>query len=215
LNISAEEAVLRTDRMEEALTIVLRNGSVTRGDQIKFYFPDVFEQQMPLSDASRANGNSNSPTCIPLCRIWDAIREQQEAIRNEEEKLTVRAAFQAISGDISRLSGPQWQISNEQIGAMRRQLYRLEAEPHRRWAAGFSCLGFVWIGAPMAIRLRRGEPLSAFFLCFAPILVVYYPLLIFGINGAKNGAVPPISLWAGNLVLFVWGVWLLRKVLRY
>jgi lipopolysaccharide export system permease protein len=67
----------------------------------------------------------------------------------------------------------------------------------------------------MAIRLRRGEPLSAFFLCFAPILVVYYPLLIFGINGAKNGAVPPISLWAGNLVLFVWGVWLLRKVLRY
>jgi len=211
LAITAEEAELRTDRGDDALTIVLRNGSIARGNQGKFSFPDVFEQEIPLSGASRANGNASSPPCIPLSQIGDAIRQQQEAIRDHEQKLAVLAARPASD----RQAQLEWQTANDQMGAMRKHLSRLQAEPPRRWAAGFSCLGFVWIGAPMAIRLRRGEPLGAFFLCFAPILIVYYPLLIFGINGAKNGTVPPMSLWAGNLVLFVWGTWLLRRVLRY
>lgn len=67
----------------------------------------------------------------------------------------------------------------------------------------------------MAIWRRRGEPLTAFFLCFAPILIIYYPLLAYGIAGAKGGTIPPASVWAGNAVLALCGVWLLRKVLRY
>jgi hypothetical protein len=32
---------------------------------------------------------------------------------------------------------------------------------------------------------------------------------------AKLGRWPPQSVWLGNAVLLGWGVWLLRRVLRY
>ena len=67
----------------------------------------------------------------------------------------------------------------------------------------------------MAIRLRNRDFLTSFFLCFLPILIVYYPLLMYGIDGSKSGTIPPQAVWTGNLLLVGWGAWLLRKVIRY
>ena len=71
------------------------------------------------------------------------------------------------------------------------------------------------IGAPMAIRLRHAEFLAIFFVCFLPILVVYYPLMAVSVDQAKDGVLPPPAVWLGNVVLALWGVWLLRRVIRY
>jgi lipopolysaccharide export system permease protein len=67
----------------------------------------------------------------------------------------------------------------------------------------------------MAIRRRHGEFLASFFACFLPILLVYYPLLITGVDRAKAGAWPPYSVWLGNIILAFGGWLLLRKVVRY
>ena len=67
----------------------------------------------------------------------------------------------------------------------------------------------------MAIRLRRTDFLTVFFLCFLPILVMYYPLLMYGLDRAKCGVLPPYSIWLGNVVLLGVGFWMLRKVMRY
>ena len=67
----------------------------------------------------------------------------------------------------------------------------------------------------MAICLRNRDFLTSFFLCFLPILIVYYPLMIFGADQVKNGNLPTIFVWAGNAMLLLWGVWLLRRVIRY
>ncbi|NIL96306.1 MAG: LptF/LptG family permease, partial [Planctomycetales bacterium] len=105
--------------------------------------------------------------------------------------------------------------SETQLRRQREQVFRLKTEPHRRWAAGFSCLCFVAVGAPLAIRRRFGEFWTTFFLCFLPILIVYYPLLMVSIDRAKTGALPPIVVWSGNVALLLWSGWLLRRVLRY
>jgi lipopolysaccharide export system permease protein len=73
----------------------------------------------------------------------------------------------------------------------------------------------VLVGAPMAIRLKHAEFLAIFFVCFLPILLVYYPLLAVSVDQAKDGAFPPPAVWAGNVVLALWGLWLLRRVIRY
>jgi lipopolysaccharide export system permease protein len=91
----------------------------------------------------------------------------------------------------------------------------LHTEPWRRWANGFSCLCFVLIGAPMAIRLRHAEFLAIFFACFLPILVVYYPLMAVSVDQAKDGVFPPPAVWLGNVVLAILGAWMLRRVIRY
>ena len=94
------------------------------------------------------------------------------------------------------------------------RLYRIIMEPWRRWANGFSCLCFVLVGAPMAIRMRNADFLTSFFLCFLPILLVYYPVFMLGVSQAKLGAVPPVAVWTGNVLVTLWGVWLMRSVIR-
>ena len=87
-------------------------------------------------------------------------------------------------------------------------------EPWRRWANGFSCLCFVLVGAPMAIRMRNADFLTSFFLCFLPILIVYYPLFMLGVSRAKAGTLPAPGVWLANVLIALWGVWLLRRVIR-
>ena len=91
----------------------------------------------------------------------------------------------------------------------------MQTEPPRRWANGFSCLCFALVGTAMAIRMRNADVLTSFCLCFFPILMVYYPLLAFGLDRAKAGEIHPYAVWLANGILVVWGVWLMRRVVRY
>jgi lipopolysaccharide export system permease protein len=67
----------------------------------------------------------------------------------------------------------------------------------------------------MAIRRRPGEFCGSFFICFLPILLFYYPMLVGCVTWAKDGVVPPFTTWLGNVVLALVGVWLMRRVLRF
>jgi len=100
------------------------------------------------------------------------------------------------------------------VGA-RHRLHRLQTEPWRRWANGFSCFFFVLVGAPLAIRMRNADLWTSFAVCFLPILIVYYPLMAYGVDRAKCGELPPYAVWLGNVILAAAGLWLLRKIVRY
>lgn len=212
--ITAEEAELRSDPANNVLKIFLRNGTVRVEGKVSYEFPDVDEREIPLRDP-KEKAESTLPSWLPLSVIPDQIVRNQELIRNLRQEMAVRAALDMVRGDFGRLNSAEWAYWNEALNGMNSHLFRLLTEPHRRWSAGFSCLFFVWIGAPMAIRLRNGDLLTSFFLCFLPILIVYYPLLVYGIDGSKHGTIPPWSVWAGNAMLFLWGSYLLRKVVRY
>jgi lipopolysaccharide export LptBFGC system permease protein LptF len=62
---------------------------------------------------------------------------------------------------------------------------------------------------------RNADALATFFTCFGAILVIYYPLLMMGLDRCKSGAWPSYFVWTGNVILLAWGLWLRRKVMRY
>jgi hypothetical protein len=35
-----------------------------------------------------------------------------------------------------------------------------------------------------------------------------------GVDQAKRGSVPPVVVWTGNVLITLWGWWLLRRVVR-
>lgn len=210
--VTAEEAELRCDRQENVLKISVRNGSVEVEGRATLQFPGWEEFVIPLWDVSQAG---SSPSWLPLRVIPHEIVEQRAEIEAYEQELAARAAYQMLCGDFGRLTGSAWQTRQRVLDDMSGRLQRLHTEPFRRWSAGFSCLCFVFVGAPMAIWLRNRDFLTSFFLCFAPILVVYYPALAYTVDAAKCGRLPPLAVWAGNLILIAWGYYLLRKVLRY
>lgn len=218
VTIIAEEAELRSDLDKGLLIISMRNGSIeTESGSQRFSvdFPDTLEREIPLYEASRAGDISNLPSRMRVGEIPGEIVRQKAEIERLENKMAFQAAGQMFVGDFDALAGKEWNVYDEQIEKAISRLYRLQTEPWRRWAAGFSCLCFAWVGAPMAIRRRNQDFLTSFFLCFLPILLVYYPLLVWGVDGAKRGELPVYFVWAGNLLLVAWGAYLLRKVVRY
>ncbi|MDR2755001.1 MAG: hypothetical protein LBC20_04785 [Planctomycetaceae bacterium] len=47
------------------------------------------------------------------------------------------------------------------------------------------------------------------------MLLFYYPLLMYGLTGAKNGSLPANSVWIANLCLGIIGLWFMRRIHRY
>lgn len=211
----AEEAELVSDPQNDTLRIVCRNFTVDGENDLHIRDPGVFEIAIPLQDASRVDRLDSHPSRLPMWRFEQEIASQRVKIAEYEQEMAVLASHQLLTGDFPRLMTSEMHIRGELLKAYREHLYRLKTEPYRRWANGFSCLCFVLIGAPMAIRMRNADLLTSFFLCFLPILLVYYPLLAWGVDASKHGRMPSYTVWLGNVILAVWGVWLLRKVLRY
>jgi lipopolysaccharide export system permease protein len=215
VTITADEAELQSDHAEGVLKILLSNATIDAGGRLKARIPGVYQQEIPLNDASQAAKNSSHPSYLALGVIPEELAGQKKFVERSEQQLAARAAYQMLCGDFDGLTSPEWESRAESRSYARGRLCRLMTEPHRRWSAGLSCLCFAWVGIPMAIRLRNRDFLTSFFLCFLPILIVYYPLLAATADGAKGGAIPPFGVWAGNVLLIFWGAWLLKRVIRY
>jgi lipopolysaccharide export system permease protein len=213
LTVRAKEAELWSDADAGKLHVRFQDYEVS--GPVTITDPGTFEQEMSLDELTGSSAGSRSPSTYALGEIRPAVAEQNQKIDAVRESMTASAAFAMLTGDFNALSDDSWKVHQRELANAHQRLQRLHTEPWRRWANGFSCFCFVLIGAPMAIRLRHAELLASFFACFLPILLVYYPLLIVSVDQAKDGVLPPPAVWLGNLVLALWGVWLLRRVVRY
>jgi lipopolysaccharide export system permease protein len=142
--------------------------------------------------------------------------ENIEKIHMERKRQAVAAAWYFGSG---RPGLVKW---NEIAGAYAKYDYwasenkKFDTEIQMRQAMAWGSLFFVILGAPVGIRFARRDFLSAFITCFMPIIMVYYPLMLFGVNLGKEGIIPPVLVWIGNLVLWLaaW-VWALPPVRKH
>ena len=211
--VSAAEAQLSANPDAGTLVVTFRDGTLHMGDY-NFSFPDTIVREVPLDAVSRKGVASTSPSEIPLAEFEEARRLQIAKIDQVEQVIVGKAAMGLVTGRIEQALPTNTAPDRELLRHERNRLHRIVMEPWRRWANGFSCLCFVLVGAPMAIRMRNADFLTSFFLCFLPILVVYYPVVMLGVDQAKRGSVPPVAVWFGNLLIVLWGWWLLRRVVR-
>ena len=92
---------------------------------------------------------------------------------------------------------------------------KLRTEIHGRVALSCSCFFFVLIGSPFAIVRGKRQFLTNFALCFAPILLGYYPIVLLTMNLCRDGILNPAwGMWIGNAGLIVTAVIMLRRVFR-
>ncbi len=215
ITMTAREAQLRSVPEEDALKLTLTDGAVEVGRKAAFRFQDTYEHMIPLTTPLEREGAAAHPAHMPLRSLSNATRDQRERIQRAEQSLAAEAAEQLLVGDFASLLDASWEARLAELDSQWQRLHRLETEPYRRWASGFSCLAFVMVGAPLGIRLRNSDLMTTFGVCFLPILLLYYPLFAYGLDRAKNGALPPYFVWLGNLVCLAIGAWLQRRVTRY
>jgi lipopolysaccharide export system permease protein len=215
LTLHAQRAELRSNLERNTLRIIVTDFFIESADGMTIQNSGTSEQEIPLSYASAKEARTDSPSHLPLAQISSAVAEQREYIAQIEDSQAADIGLNLLSGDFASLSDQAWQEKRKKLTDARDRLYRLQTEPWRRWAGGFSCLCFVLVGAPLAIRLRNSDYLTTFAICFGPILLCYYPLFAYGLEAAKSGDLPPYVVWVANAACAAVGLWLLRSVLRH
>ena len=209
--LAAREAELRFNPDESTLSIFLTDGTVDVEGEVTAHLPDRFEQVVPLGDKDEAK-QPEKPSYCPLWKISSEVNQQRRDLEKIKAHFAVEAAYDMVLGDFGQISEPAWAGRRGVLIMSNERLCRLQTEPWRRWANGFSCFFFCIVGVPLAVKLKKGDFLTTFFLCFLPILIFYYPLMALGVDRAKTGELPPYAVWLGNVICFFAGLWLLRSV---
>lgn len=211
IRLTAEFAEIDTDAERDVLLVSMTNGEIERGDDVRMNFPGTEVIEVPLSVDGEG---AIRPADTALRRIPKEIITQRAELEALERSLAADAAYQLMTGDFMDLNDDRWAAQQLAIAGGQARLARLHTEPWRRWANGFSCFAFVLIGAPLAIRMRSADVWTSFIACFLPILIVYYPLLAYGVDLSKSGDLPPYSVWLANIVLMSIGYWMTRGMIR-
>lgn len=216
MTINAEKAQISIDAENDRLVIELVNsyGEINNDQSTRFRLPGSERIAMPLTQASRSGGKSISPSQYAMNEIAKESATQMATNERRRESMAVHVAVGLATGRFSQLNDGKIQLLQSQVEENQKRLTRLKLEPARRWALGFSCLFFVWMGVPMSILIRSADYAWTFGLCFVPILLIYYPIFGLALDRAKDGAWPSASLWLGNLSLFLLGTWLMLRVLK-
>ncbi|MEM8736327.1 MAG: LptF/LptG family permease [Planctomycetota bacterium] len=211
ITITAKSARLQVDPARNKLRIELVDSLVDTGES-QAIMPRSWVHEVVLSDATKKGTSSGHPNEVPIRKISFEKRKETEKIQRAEELIAARTAVGLGIGKYDWLANGSTHQSINVINESEHRVLRLEIEPWRRWAQGFSCFCFVWAAIPFAIWMRSADHWTSFGACFMPILLLYYPVFAIGLGHAKDGSWPPSSVWLGNIVLLVVGAWWLRRL---
>jgi lipopolysaccharide export system permease protein len=144
------------------------------------------------------------------------LRVKRRLRDTERLKQAMRSGFDFAAGRLDRVNWVDVRDAFINHGEYRRKCDEIETEWWLRLSMACGSLMFVILGAPIGIRFARRDFLSAFMTCFLPIITVYYPLMLVGVNLSKEGMLAPYySLWIGNVLLAVLAGLVLPPVIRH
>src|SRR5262245_35963462 len=215
IRISAAEAELKSDLKRSVMIVILTDFEIEIAPNIRSFVPGRDFKEFPLSFFSAKDIREGNPTNLPLRQISSEIPEQERLIREMEQSLAAQSAMALVTGELDDLSEANWKLKRKQLADARSRLIRLQIEPWRRWANGFTALAFVLVGAPLAVLLKKADVMTRFGYLNLPILLCYYPMLMGLCDRAKSGTMPPYVIWIPNVLLAAVGVWLMKRVIRY
>jgi len=211
--IEAKYARLAIDFINSEFSIEFSEMKADSTGNIK-YSTDFRVLTIPLakiqSPETRTGPSETGLQDIPL-----AVAEIEELAAGTKRRIAAHQAFVGSFGSIDEWATPKWAHWQAWLKNYQSTIDRYEVEPPRRWSSGFCCLFFIWLGAPLAIWMKKTDIFASFFACFVPILLFYYPLFMMGLQWAKNGTMPPSAVWIGNLCLAAAGYWFWKQIHRY
>jgi len=216
MKLTAKTGRLSLDPATYQLVLQVVDSQIETGHGIQGIVPGEIEYKIPLGQAMIDKDPADrSPSSLPLRIIMTERLQQDTRTHAAAGELAAHVGFSILMSRSEAIAGPAGQGIEAKLAHSKKRLTRLHTEPWRRWAEGFSCFFFVLVGAPLAMIARTSDYWTTFGLCFLPILLTYYPLFIFGLEQAKDAAIPPYGVWIGNIVLGIIGTTLIARVRRY
>lgn len=216
------------DHQEYDLTVMARKATITfdstKGEAIVHLVDAEIQTNGKQSDVALINDRAlrmpfpdkGDPNALKKVQEWTTAELNVEQakfrtlVANERRRQATAASLWIASGRIQRVNWKQFQRAFIDYRFWEQKCFEYETEKQMRVALSFGSFFFVLLGAPVGVLFARRDFLSAFISCFLPIIILYYPLTLFGVNMGKEGVInPTFGLWVGNSVLallagFVW-----------
>ncbi len=206
LIVYSREAELHVDLAKRELKVSMHNYHVTGGAKADD-FSDSSETRYWTVDLPDMSHKSTRPSQTRWLKLFE---KEQEYRQKQQEMGRELDSLQQSAADPGAISGKQAELRQLHI-----DLSNVIAEYHLRPALAMGCLCFVLVGCPIGIWFSKSDYLSAFITCFMPIVVIYYPLLLCGINMGKSGSVyPGATIWVANILMSITALFLFRKLLK-
>lgn len=198
--------------------------------------PGTLSYDIPFRDPVNKDPTRYSPAELKSTWLAGQIRHEQLKIASLQDEaetvpVDVAAASDAVqvqsakqsyatsatsdTSDTSDTSPTTRTARGRELRNRTRRLNRLRAESPRRMSNGFAALAFAMVGIPIATWSKSQDNMTVFFMCIAPIAIIYYPLLVVGEEFARHGFWPQFSVWLAPLTLSVIGLLLIRKLVRH
>ena len=216
MKLTAREGELGLDPETQTLWLRVVDSQVKGGAAFQHIMPGEELIPIPLADSMTAGDPSTqSPSELPLRLISSERIRQDNRTHEMIGQLAAHTGFAILTSRPESIAGHAGQKREHDLRRSKKRLTKLQTEPWRRWAWGFSCFCFVLVGAPLAMIAKTSDYWTTFGMCFLPTLLVYYPLFILGLEQAKDGTIPPYGVWLGNVILGVIGLVLVSRVRRY
>jgi len=211
LTLQAQEARISFDLENQVIRLNLKKCHVYTSDQTTAYLEEE-QREFPMPKQI-AKFKERGMTIETMHNLMDEfeVNETQNRIRGE-----VQVAFALTTGNYDLLHPNMFHKVGKPGPVDQRQLDKMSTEIYGRFALSSSCLFFVFLGAPYAINRGTKQFLTTFFICFLPILLIYYPLIIMFQTLGKNGEIDPSwAMWIPNVIMFFGGIRLLRQILKH
>ncbi|GAC1465049.1 MAG: LptF/LptG family permease [Isosphaeraceae bacterium] len=214
--VQAEKAIIKFDLDKGVARVYLEGAETAWGSN----HDDVFiindkEMEIDIPDKNRKGLDKRIQEWTTAEMVVEQSRLRRDIAR-ERKRQAMAAALWFGSGRINRVDWFHIQEAFVNYGYWGQRLSEFETEKQLRVAQSFSSLIFVLLGAPVGILFARRDFMSAFISCFVPIIILYYPLMLLGVNLGKEDVVPPVlALWGGNVLLSVLAGLVLPPVIRH
>jgi len=214
--IEAKQAELHFDLDAKVVRVTLEHAEMQhfdRNSDVALINDNILEMPIPANSHFGVDKKIQEYTNTEI--IAELVTNHRQ-LRMERRKQAIRAGFGFASGRFDRIDWGNVQQAFLQHGAWISKCNELETEKQLRVSMAFGSLLFMILGAPVGILFAKRDFLSAFITCFMPIILLYYPLMLLGVNTSKEGLLSPVvSLWVGNFLLAVLAGFALPPVMKH
>ena len=216
LVVQAKKAVIKFDLDLGEAHIFLEGAEISNGGKSDdVVIIDGREIVMKIPDKTNTSAEKRIQEWTTR-ELSDEQVDYRRKIVRERKRQAIDASLCIGSGRLQWVHWEDVQTSFVDYGYWTRRVSEYETEKQLRSAQAFGSFFFVILGAPVGILFAKRDFLSAFISCFMPIIVLYYPLMLLGVNLGKEDVLNPvIALWASNVLLGILAGFTIPPVIRH
>ena len=173
---------------------------------------EEFEHPFPLQ-IGKQTPKARHINVRELRHELESLDAQQETLRCRRE---IESAFALATGNFKVLQDGSLTQLDKRLKENRQKYHSQKTEVQFRFAMACSCFFFVLVGSPYAVLQAKRQFLTNFMICFLPILLIYYPLVLLAKNLSNMGTTDPVwAMWMANALVAIAGVFVLRRVIQH